>query len=49
MSDMLKKAQEVESYVIDMRRYFHENPELSCQEFKTGKDYGRIGCTRHSL
>ena len=32
---MLKKAQEVESYVIDMRRYFHENPELSCQEFKT--------------
>ena len=35
MSDMLKKAQEVESYVIDMRRYFHENPELSCQEFKT--------------
>ena len=35
MSVMLKKAQEVESYVIDMRRYFHENPELSCQEFKT--------------
>ncbi len=35
MSDMLKKAQEIESYVIDMRRYFHENPELSCQEFKT--------------
>ena len=35
MSDMLKKAQEVESYVTDMRRYFHENPELSCQEFKT--------------
>lgn len=35
MLDMLKKAQEVESYVIDMRRYFHENPELSCQEFKT--------------
>lgn len=35
MSNMLKKAQEVESYVIDMRRYFHENPELSCQEFKT--------------
>jgi amidohydrolase len=32
---MLKKAQEIESYVIDMRRYFHENPELSCQEFKT--------------
>lgn len=35
MSVMLKKAQEIESYVIDMRRYFHENPELSCQEFKT--------------
>lgn len=35
MSDMLKKAQEVESYVINLRRYFHENPELSCQEFKT--------------
>jgi len=32
---MLKKAQEVESYVVNLRRYFHENPELSCQEFKT--------------
>ena len=35
MSDMLKKAQEVESYVVNLRRHFHENPELSCQEFKT--------------
>lgn len=35
MSDILKKAQEIESYVINLRRYFHENPELSCQEFKT--------------
>jgi len=48
MSDMLKKAQEIESYVIDMRRYFHENPELSCQEFKTqGKLNERTGCYGH--
>ena len=35
MSEIMNKAQEVESYVIEMRRYFHENPELSCMEFKT--------------
>lgn len=35
MSEMLKKAQEVEAYVIDLRRHFHENPELSSMEFKT--------------
>lgn len=29
------KAKEIENYIIDRRRHFHENPELSGQEFKT--------------
>lgn len=33
MADL--KSEKYESYVVDMRRYFHENPELSFQEFNT--------------
>ena len=32
-----RKADAVESKVIDWRRYFHENPELSNREFKTAE------------
>lgn len=35
MSNMLEKAKLVEDYVVKLRRHFHENPELSGQEFKT--------------
>lgn len=35
MLDILNKAKSVEDYVIAFRRNFHENPELSGQEFKT--------------
>lgn len=32
---VFEEAQKVEQYVIDMRRYFHQNPELSWKEFNT--------------
>ncbi len=32
---ILKDIQNIESQIIDWRRYFHENPELSNREFKT--------------
>ncbi len=32
-----KKANEIETKVIDWRRYLHQNPELSNREFQTGK------------
>jgi amidohydrolase len=32
---LLDKARQIEQYIIDLRRYFHENPELSGQEFNT--------------
>ncbi|AKN31878.1 carboxypeptidase [Clostridium carboxidivorans P7] len=32
---MLNKVKEYEKYIVDLRRYFHENPELSGQEFNT--------------
>lgn len=32
---MLDKAKQIEQYIIDLRRYFHENPELSGEEFNT--------------
>lgn len=32
-----KYIKEVEEYVIKMRRYFHENPELSWDEYNTSK------------
>ena len=31
----VEKVKAVEDYVVAVRRYFHENPELSGQEFKT--------------
>lgn len=35
--DLQAKLKEVEAYVIEMRRYFHENPELSWEEYNTSK------------
>jgi len=35
-------AQEIESQVIDWRRHFHENPELSNREFETAKKIEQI-------
>lgn len=34
---MLDKVKNIENYIIDLRRYFHSNPELSGQEFNTQK------------
>ena len=31
----LELAKKYENYMIELRRYFHENPELSSQEDKT--------------
>lgn len=33
----LEKAEDIEDKVIEWRRYFHENPELSNREFKTAE------------
>lgn len=33
----LEKAEDIEEKVIEWRRHFHENPELSNREYKTGK------------
>ena len=35
MTNILEKAKGIEDYIIKFRRDFHENPELSSQEFKT--------------
>lgn len=35
MNDILNKAKSIEEYIINFRRDFHENPELSGEEFKT--------------
>lgn len=35
--ELLQKVSEVHDYVIKMRRYFHEYPELSGKEFNTSK------------
>jgi len=35
MSNILDKVKLIEEYIIDFRRDLHENPELSCNEFKT--------------
>ncbi|QCK13600.1 amidohydrolase [Mangrovivirga cuniculi] len=32
-----QKAEEIEQKVIELRRYFHQNPELSNREFKTAE------------
>ncbi|MBQ6835830.1 MAG: M20/M25/M40 family metallo-hydrolase, partial [Clostridia bacterium] len=36
----LNLAKTVENYMIEMRRHFHENPELSAVEFNTLKKIG---------
>ena len=33
--DFLKRTQELEQYTIELRRHFHQNPELSFKEEKT--------------
>ncbi len=33
----MKQADAIEQKVIEWRRYFHENPELSNREFKTAE------------
>ncbi len=35
MMKVYELAKAVDPYVVSMRRYFHENPELSNQEDKT--------------
>ena len=35
--DIRKKAENIKDYIIEMRRYFHQNPELSLEEFETTK------------
>lgn len=35
--DIKKIFQDIEPYIIDMRRWFHENPELSLKEIKTSQ------------
>lgn len=34
---MIDKAKKIEDYIISMRRHFHENPELSGEEYNTQK------------
>ena len=31
--DLKKLCAEAESYIIDLRRWFHRHPEVSCKEF----------------
>ena len=33
--DIRKKAENIKDYIIEMRRYFHQNPELSLEELET--------------
>lgn len=35
--DIKQKAENIKDYIIEMRRYFHQNPELSLEEFETTK------------
>ena len=35
--DLKKLCAEAESYIIDLRRWFHRHPEVSCKEFETSK------------
>ena len=37
MIDFKKLAEKNHPYVVEMRRYFHEHPELSTQEVNTSK------------
>ncbi len=40
--DLSTEFKNIEKKVIDWRRHFHENPELSNREFKTGKKIAEI-------
>ena len=35
--DIKEKAENIKDYIIEMRRQFHQNPELSLEEFETTK------------
>ena len=35
--DIKEKAENIKDYIIEMRRHFHQNPELSLEEFETMK------------
>ena len=35
MSNLVKEVEAVKSYLIETRREFHQNPELSLKEFRT--------------
>ena len=35
--DIKEKAENIKDYIIEMRRHFHQNPELSLEEFETTK------------
>ena len=35
--DIKEKAENIKDYIIEMRRHFHQNPELSPEEFETTK------------
>ena len=35
--DIKGKAENIKDYIIEMRRHFHQNPELSLEEFETTK------------
>ena len=35
--DIKEKAENMKDYIIEMRRHFHQNPELSLEEFETTK------------
>ncbi|HLR20766.1 MAG TPA: amidohydrolase, partial [Tissierellaceae bacterium] len=37
MGKVLEKVKSIEDYLIDMRRHFHMNPELSWEEYETSK------------
>ena len=32
-----EEVENIKNYIIEMRRYFHQNPELSLEEFETTK------------
>ena len=37
MEDLGKKFKEAEGYIIEMRRWFHQHPEVSMKEYETSK------------
>lgn len=40
--DYAALAQKNEKYIVDLRRHFHRNPELSLEEFRTTEDIARV-------